>query len=183
MIDGNLLLGEKVRLNAFEKDDLPTMRRWYEDSQFARLFDASPAVPRNLSRLETWLEDETKTPDVLLFAIRSRHDDRLVGLLTIDGIIWAHQVAWLSIGIGEAEARGKGYGYDAMRLALNFAFNELNLHRIQLTVFSYNAAALALYNKLGFTHEGTYRQFLQRDGQRHDMLLYGLLRDEWTTRT
>jgi len=92
-------------------------------------------------------------------------------------------VAWLSIGIGEAEARGKGYGYDAMRLALNFAFNELNLHRIQLTVFSYNAAALALYNKLGFTHEGTYREFLRRDGQRHDMLLYGLLRDEWTTRT
>lgn len=56
---------------------------------------------------------------------------------------------------------------------------ELNLHRVCLTVFSYNQAARTLYERLGFQHEGLYREQTMRDGQRHDMLLYGLLRREW----
>jgi RimJ/RimL family protein N-acetyltransferase len=66
-----------------------------------------------------------------------------------------------------------------MRLALDYAFSELNLHRVQLTVFAYNARAIALYEKLGFVREGVYREFLHRDGVRYDMYLYGLLRREW----
>jgi RimJ/RimL family protein N-acetyltransferase len=66
-----------------------------------------------------------------------------------------------------------------MTLALNFAFEELNMHRVQLTVFQYNERAVALYEKLGFQKEGVYREFLHRDGKRYDMYLYGLLRSEW----
>ena len=69
-----------------------------------------------------------------------------------------------------------------MRLALKFAFDELNLHRVQLTVFAYNDRAIALYEKLGFQREGTFREFLHRDGARYDMYLYGLLRREWEAR-
>ncbi len=67
-----------------------------------------------------------------------------------------------------------------MELALRFAFNELNLYRVQLTVFSYNERAINLYEKLGFQREGVFREHIQRDGRRHDMILYGLLRQEWT---
>ncbi|MCZ7546462.1 MAG: GNAT family N-acetyltransferase [Anaerolineae bacterium] len=74
---------------------------------------------------------------------------------------------------------GQGYGRAAIALALAFAFDELNLHRVQLTVFSYNTRAIALYEGLGFRREGVYREFLHRDGARHDMLLYGLLAREW----
>jgi RimJ/RimL family protein N-acetyltransferase len=66
-----------------------------------------------------------------------------------------------------------------MGLALDFAFQELNLHRIQLTVYSYNERAMRMYEKLGFQREGVYREFLLRDGQHHDMLLYGILNHEW----
>ena len=55
----------------------------------------------------------------------------------------------------------------------------MNLHRVQLTVFAYNERALALYERLGFQREGVYREFIQRDGVRYDMYLYGLLRREW----
>jgi RimJ/RimL family protein N-acetyltransferase len=66
-----------------------------------------------------------------------------------------------------------------MRLTTAYAFRELNLYRISLTVFSYNTRAIRLYEKLGFVHEGVSRSALYRDGQRHDMLLMGLLRPEW----
>ena len=75
--------------------------------------------------------------------------------------------------------RGERLRLTALRLLLRFAFDELNLYRVQLTVFSYNPRAIRLYEKLGFRHEGTFREFVQRDGARHDMLLYGLLRQEW----
>ena len=102
-----------------------------------------------------------------------------MGFIEIDGILWTHGAGWLGIGIGEREHWGQGIGGEAMRLALNFAFNELNLHRIQLTVFAYNERAIALYEKLGFVREGVYREALHRDGQRYDMILYGLLRREY----
>ena len=70
-------------------------------------------------------------------------------------------------------------GREAMQLALAFAFNELNLYRVCLTVFSYNDQAITLYERLGFVREGAYRQHLERDGRRYDMYLYGLLRPEW----
>ncbi len=65
-----------------------------------------------------------------------------------------------------------------MHLLVNYGFNELNLHRLTLTVFDYNPGAIKLYESLGFRREGTYREFLQRDGKRHDMHLYGMLASE-----
>ena len=85
----------------------------------------------------------------------------------------------LSIGIGDQSNRGKGYGSEAMRLIIDYAFFELNLHRIQLTVFDYNQQAIALYERLGFQREGVFREFGQRDGKRYDMYLYGILYEEW----
>jgi len=42
-----------------------------------------------------------------------------------------------------------------------------------------NRRSIALFEKLGFRREGAHREFLQRDGERYDMLLYGLLKHEW----
>jgi RimJ/RimL family protein N-acetyltransferase len=178
-MNANLLRGEKVHLTALNPDDLPTIARWQEHSDYQRLFDASPAYPRSIAQLTRWLEGEQQSRDVFLFAVHLLDGDNLIGYLDISGIIWSLQVGWLGIGIGDPQHRGKGYGYDASRLALKFAFHEINLHRLQLTVFSYNTHAIALYEKLGFLREGAYREFLHRDGQRYDMLLYGLLRREW----
>ena len=182
MVPSNLLRGAKVRLTALTSADLPMIARWHQDADFLRLFDALPAYPKTETALARWLEERHKATDAFLFAVRLLESDDLIGYLELDGILWPHQVGWVSIAVGERAQRGKGYGYEAMQLALAFAFHELNLHRVQLTVFSYNQRAIALYERLGFQREGTEREFLQRDGQRYDMYLYGLLRREWEAR-
>ena len=101
-----------------------------------------------------WLDDTHKSTDTFLFAIRALDNDELIGYVELDGILWPHRVSGASIAIGEAKHWGKGYGYEVMQLVLRFAFDELNLHRVQLTVFSYNERAIALYEKLGFHREG-----------------------------
>ncbi|MDP6454839.1 MAG: GNAT family protein [SAR202 cluster bacterium] len=177
-----LLYGPSIRLTALTRDDVPTMIRWHHDSEFARLFDSNPAYPKTEDMLNQWLDRRQKASDAFIFAIRLLDDDGLLGVVEIDGIEWTNQVGWMSIGLGDSPNWGKGYGNEATRLVLGFAFNELNLHRVQLTVFDYNQRAINMYEKLGFQREGVYREFLQRDGRRFDMYLYGLLRHEWDAR-
>ena len=62
------------------------------------------------------------------------------------------------------EWQGKGVGTELMRTALDLADNWLNLTRIELTVYTDNAAAVALYEKFGFEIEGTHRRYAFRDG-------------------
>jgi len=174
-----LFTGERIRLGAFFPEDVPAFSRWSQDSDYARHLDAAPAIPKSETRLARWLEEEERNRDSYIFAVRTLDTDTIIGFVHLDGILWNHGVAWLAIGIGEPDFRGRGYGFEAMQLALQFAFHEINLHRVQLTVFSYNARAIHLYEKLGFRKEGVFREALNRDGQRHHMFLYGLLRREW----
>lgn len=169
MVQGNLLQDGEVRLAALTRADLHTLFRWYQNAEFMRLYDSRPAYPKTEEQLSDWLDARHKAHGVYLFAIRSLGSDELVGMLELEGIEWSHGAGWLSIAIGERTNWGKGYGTSAAKLALRFAFHELNLHRMQLTVFAYNDRAIRLYESLGFQREGTFREFLNRDGERHDM--------------
>jgi RimJ/RimL family protein N-acetyltransferase len=177
-----LLNGPRVRLTALRAEDFTAIAGWYTDAEFLRLFDSRPAIPQTAGELRKWVEEHRKGSCAFFFGVRLKQEDELIGYLELDGIQRLHGVCGLGIGIGAPEHRGRGYGAEAVRLALNFAFDELNMHRVQLTVFSYNKPAAALYERLGFRREGTFRECLQRDGQRHDMFLYGLLRREWAER-
>jgi RimJ/RimL family protein N-acetyltransferase len=179
----NLLAGTHVKLTAFEPRDLPTLARWYQDAAFLRLFDADACEPKTEAQLAGYLEEQHRSKTAFVFAIRLLDQDDLIGYIELDGIVWAQGSGWISIGFGDAIHRSHGHGTEAMRLLLDFAFGELNLRRVQLTVFSYNTAAIRLYEKLGFQREGTFREFVQRDGQLYDMVLYGLLRREWDGQT
>ena len=62
--------------------------------------------------------------------------------------------AQLGLSIYRQDDWGHGYGREMIVLALRYAFNELNLHRVWLTTSAFNERALKLYEKLGFRHEG-----------------------------
>ncbi|MFT4414869.1 GNAT family N-acetyltransferase [Fredinandcohnia humi] len=177
MIGYNLLKGMKVQLVRFKEEDVPTIVSWYEDQEFLRNLDTLPAFPKHPSVFKEWIEQ--KNEKGFVFGIKELETNQLVGFVDIDSIIWPHRNAWLAIAIGGIGNRNRGLGYEAMQLALEYAFKELNLYRIQLTVFEYNERAIALYEKIGFVHEGTSREFLERDGKRYDMYSYGILKHEW----
>jgi RimJ/RimL family protein N-acetyltransferase len=179
MIPSNLLRGDKVRLTPLTRSDLPTVARWQEDTQFLRLFDAVPAYPKTEAALAQWLEETHKATNHFIFAVRPLEGEELLGYVELDGILWSQRVCGIAIAIGDPANRGQGYGREATQLALAFAFDELNLRRVTFTAFSYNQRSIALAERLGFQREGSFREFLLRDGQCHDMLLFGLLRREW----
>jgi RimJ/RimL family protein N-acetyltransferase len=90
--------------------------------------------------------------------------------------------ALFHITIGERDAWGKGYGTDAAHLMVGHAFKGLGLHRVALSVFSFNERAIRSYEKVGFRVEGRLREAIWRDGQYWDEVQMGVLREEWLRR-
>jgi len=172
-----LLHGEKVRLAWARPEDAEVMARWREDGEYMRLVDSDwmrPGTPE-----DSPLGRAGVAHNGVEFRVRTVVDDRLIGFVALHGIEWNNQVGEISIGIGSSADWGKGYGTEALRLALGYAFNELNLHRVWLTVIGYNTRAVHAYERAGFQHEGTLRQAILRDGEHYDGLVMGLLREEW----
>ena len=62
---------------------------------------------------------------------------------------------------------------------MRYAFDELNLHRLSAETFEYNAGALRFLERAGFRVEVRRRQAIQRENRRWDVLMLGLLSDEW----
>lgn len=179
MLINNLLIGNTVRLTTLKESDLPIFESWYNDVSFLRVYDMLPAFPRCQTELSEMLKEIKKSSDRYIFAVKTIEDDKFIGVTGFENILWNNGVAVVYIGIGNNFYRGKGMGKEALSLTMEFGFQELNLHRIELNVLSYNKPALKLYERLGFKKEGTYREFIHRDGKRHDMYLYGILRPEW----
>ena len=158
--------------------------RWYDDAGFLRLLDAPHARPRSEDEVQRWFEDWQKSERSIVVCRpppRRRHAG-CAGVVGRHPLVSTGSHGWASAS-ATASSGARATAAKRCTLMLKYGFDELNLHRIQLTVFEYNERAIALYEKLGFRREGVYREFMLRDGRRYDMYLYGLLRREWANRT
>jgi len=67
----------------------------------------------------------------------------------------------------------------ATRLILDYGFYQLNLHRIWSGALAFNERSIQLHKVVGFQEEGRQREAVFRNGEFHDIVMFGLLRDEW----
>lgn len=178
----DLFRGERVRLTAEEPDTrAKTEVRWQRDSEFHRLADTDPAILFSEKVLKSWIEKKMENgfePKRYSFSVRTLQEDKFIGFFSL-WVDLTHNEAWVGIGIGEREFWSKGYGTDMMKLCLQYAFTELNVHRVSLGLHEYNLRALRSYEKAGFRLEGRTRKDTRREGKYTDGLWMGILRQEW----
>lgn len=177
----DLFTGTLVRL-ARGRDEAALWARWSHDTQYLRLLDSEPQQPQTEARIRKENNDRDEKPHdgkSFGFGIRTLADDKLLGFVYLGVTNWIDRDAWVAIGIGDRESWGKGYGTDAMRVALRYAFDELHLHRVTLSVFGNNVRAMRSYEKVGFKREGRVRESMRRDGEFIDIVHMGVLRAEW----
>ena len=87
------------------------------------------------------------------------------------------------LGIGIArDFWGKGFGQDAVRTLVDYAFEHLNMNRVELYVLADDARAVGAYRKAGFVEEGRLRQKAWVRGEYHDELVMSVLRGDWKPR-
>lgn len=168
--------GKLVRLTAPKPGDVEVMAKWHEDAEYLRNVDTDIAKIKSISQLE---EEESRHSSSFYFRVRTIEDDQLIGFVVIHSVEWNNRSGMLAIGIGDPTYRGKGYGTDTLQLILQYAFHELNLHRVGLDVIEYNEKGIRAYEKTGFKREGKMREAVWRDGKTYDRVIMGILRTEW----
>jgi len=178
----DILNGTLVRLSAVDPDEFSkAFAGWRRDSEFIRLGYSSVIRLGSQKNSQKSIEKELEDQEVNQhwFTIRTLAEDKLLGDIGLEVVNWAGRDAFVGLGIGDRDFWGRGYGTDAMNVLLRFAFTEINLRRVTLTVFEYNPRAICSYEKAGFRHEGRMRGLLNREGKRWDEFFMGILREEW----
>jgi RimJ/RimL family protein N-acetyltransferase len=170
--------GRLVALRHHRPDDLTHVRRWYRDPDLARLTRYS-LRPMSDEEIDRFFHGRLLSPESVAYAIELRETRRLIGLTTFSNLDPDNGSVTFHISIGEADAWGQGYGTEATRLMLQLAFERIGLHRVGLSVFSFNERAVRSYQKAGFRLEGRAREAIVRDGVRFDELTMGILAPEW----
>ncbi len=120
-----------------------------------------------------------KKGKVIIFSIVSTADgNKATGFVSIKGINEAKSFAEIGIAIMDREYRNRGYGTEALRRIVDYAFNELGLTLLALTVFPSNERAITVYEKVGFRkREFLKNSWLLPSGEYADMWLMELSRD------
>ena len=174
--------GEKVRLRAYTKEDIPIRLSYINDIEIANSLTADVPYPITLHEEEKWFESISSGSDKYMFAIETIDGNHFIGGCSINDVNWKNSVATVGIFIGDKDYWGNGYGNDAMNILISFIFNEMNINKIRLISYSFNKRAIKSFEKCGFVIEGILRNEVFKDGTYFDKIAMGILREEFLGR-
>lgn len=163
-----------LRFEKFTEEHIPYYYAWRNDPEVA-IFDQSSFLrPMSFTEVESWSQIMVEGLTFMVF-----EDDVPIGTCAFMNHDARNRHAELAIVIGNKDYWSKGYGTEIMRQLLEWGFEGLNLNRVYLHVFGFNQRAINLYKKMGFMHEGTKRAMLYRHGAYQDLLVFGLMKEEY----
>jgi RimJ/RimL family protein N-acetyltransferase len=178
-----MIEGKRVRLRSFELSDLDEiMKHWnnMEMRNFLGAVDQGPASRNDEEEFikRTWKSREERK--AFTMAIETISENKLIGGLGLFNIDWTSRSAMMGISIYNPAYWGKSYGPESIDLMLGFAFQNLNLNRVELEVFDFNKRAQKCYLKVGFKEVGKRRKARFIDNEYHDCIIMDILRGEWS---
>ena len=168
------------KLRELERKDLTIINSWRNDYELIEQLGA-PFRYINLEVDQKWFDCYmSNRGNQVRCAIVEENKDDILGLVSLVSVNQMNQSAELHIMIGDKENQGKGIGSFAVKEMLNHAFFNMNLNRVELTVIENNKRAIHLYEKNGFVYEGRKRKARYKGGKFMDMLMYAVLRDDFS---
>ncbi|MBI5001699.1 MAG: GNAT family N-acetyltransferase [Euryarchaeota archaeon] len=170
---GTMTFEEKrVRLRALERSDLSACVKWIGDSEVREFLMFR--YPMSMAEEERWFDNYLKSSTDRIFAIETK-DGKYIGNVGLHRIDLYDRHAELGVFIGDKAFWSKGCGTEAIMLMLDFAFAELNLHKVYLHHQAHNARARKCYEKCGFVEEGILKDHIFRNGKYIDAPVMGII--------
>ncbi|HQU93814.1 MAG TPA: GNAT family protein [Pyrinomonadaceae bacterium] len=166
------------------------MRAWREDDVDAAL----EIVLENREHLQTymqWMTPNYSIIDARKFiaeGIKNRldklnlglavvRDGKLIGSTGFNRFDWKARVCEIGYWIDHLH-EGKGIVTKACKAMIEYAFDELEMNRVEIRCSAENTRSAAIPERLGFTKEGSLRQAEVINGRPHDFLIFGLLAED-----
>lgn len=174
-----ILQGEKIRLRPLQEEDLPLLATWWNDPTWMVFQNANITPSPSSSTIDMFRAwSSNKDASSFGFSIEEIESKKLVGHATVWGIDPIVRAGTLGIIIG-GQYVDQGLGTDAMRVLLRYAFEELGINKIELSVWEYNSRALRTYERVGFVVEGSRRAATFHAGQYWAQIQMGILKSEY----
>jgi RimJ/RimL family protein N-acetyltransferase len=175
-----IVVGEKVALGPLRRDLADVYAGWMNQLEVRRGLDQRGIATRQSQ--EKWVEENLEAgakgePEVVEFTIYDRSDSAPIGTVGLLKIRPYHRTAELGIAIGER--RGQGLGTEATRLALDFAFNVLEVRNVLLETLEWNVAGLKAYERAGFRRIGVRRGALLTRGQPTNVVIMDAIPEDF----
>ncbi|MEG6567857.1 GNAT family protein [Thermoanaerobacterium saccharolyticum] len=128
-----------------------------------------------------WLSKRANPNESGEFAIIYNETKEYIGNISYGNVDWKNRHCEIAIVIGEEKYRNRGLGSEAVMTLLDFIFNELNLHRVELKVYDFNERAIRCYEKCGFKKEGLLREVVYKHGRYINEWLMSIVKDEFSS--
>lgn len=170
----------RLRLRPFRAFDAADVFAVQSDAEALRYWDSPPW--RDPSQAERFLAGCRTMADQgvgVRPAVERLDDGAFVGWLTLTGWDPGNRSASLGFSFSR-QVWGRGYATEAARALLTWAYDTLDLNRVQAEADTRNDASRRVLEKLGFILEGTLREDCVVDGVVSDSWVFGLLRRDWT---
>jgi RimJ/RimL family protein N-acetyltransferase len=163
-----MLIGEKVVLRPVRRSDIEDCLKWFNDPEVTQYL--SMYLPMTEMAEEKFIESlgSTEAGKNAMFCIEAvkNNGNKPIGTVGLDNINSKDHHAEFGIAIGEKDYWSNGYSTEAARLINSFAV-------------SFNERSLRLHLRVGFKEEGRQREAVFKNGEYHDHVMFGLLRNEW----
>jgi RimJ/RimL family protein N-acetyltransferase len=172
-------IGDYILRNP-EPSDLEYLYKQKNDPEISVLLGGF-STGYSMDDMKDWLQSHRKRSDEIIWSIIKKDNNICVGHVGLYEIDYRVRSAEFAIMIGDNSVWGKGLGKLCTGFAVKYAFNELNMNRVHLTVLLTNPRAIELYKSLGFVVEGTMREAQYKRGKYIDILMMSLLRSEYNS--
>lgn len=170
--------GKKVILRALERSDMESLRSYHNDPDIGPLLGGW-SHPISSDQQNKWFDSLSFDGKHLRFAIETEVDG-FIGISTITNIDLKNRSAYHGIIIGKKNMQGHGYGRDTVMTTMKYAFEELQLHRLDGDIVEHNIPSYKLYvGKCGWREEGRVREHAYRNNRFYDRIIVGILKREY----
>src|SRR5688500_15239896 len=169
----------RIVLRRIRPGDVPDLFAVFSDPEVMRYWDGVPMTAvGDASAYLAHIDESFIARSLFQWAIAERETDRLLGTCTLLHISEPHRRAEIGFALGQAHW-GKGLATEAVSALITFAFETLDLHRLEADADPRNDRSLRLLEQLGFRREGYLRERYHVGGELQDAVLLGLLRSDW----
>lgn len=170
--------GKIVTLRAMEIEDQELLRGMVNDPEIEKMVGGY-SYPVSKEQQLNWFNSNDNDSNNLRLIIETE-EDGAIGFANIVNIDWKNRSAFHGIKIANKKFRSRGIGTDTVMSVMKYAFEELQLNRLDGSIIEYNEASRKLYcDKCGWIVEGVKRKSSFKINEYHDELLVGILREEY----
>lgn len=130
----------------------------------------------NKENAAQYIDETANSKNSIMFAVLLKQSNKQIGNIRLFNINSIHKRAELSLLFYEKSEWGKGYATEGVSAVVDYAFKEMNLHRIYADYYSKNLGSSKMFKKVGFNVEGTFRDhFILEDNSFVDSIRIAII--------